>query len=176
MLCYVHYSSHNYHCHFSLNYFSYYVTLVFVERQEANLIVIQRSKETKLVQIVYKPLKTKCLYYTDTMLGMSHNVFTQKSICAFQTHNLSLTHFFILLWITYRHWLTACWVRRPTRSFFSTVETITHKLENTWNTWRPSSFQIAVGPPKCLVVYYVISHLGDLYRRWVRFSSKLVTS
>jgi len=35
---------------------------------------------------------------------------------ALLTHkNLSLTHYFLLLWITYRHWLTVFWVGRLTR-------------------------------------------------------------
>jgi hypothetical protein len=31
------------------------------------------------------------------------------------TRNLPLTNFFLLLWITYRHWLTVCSVGRPTK-------------------------------------------------------------
>jgi hypothetical protein len=82
--CFVQYSSHKIHCQVSSNYFSYYL-IFFVDRQETNLSVIQSSTETTYVQIVYKPLKTKCLYYTDTTLGMSPNFFTKMSISSFQT-------------------------------------------------------------------------------------------
>jgi len=126
------------------------------------LSAIQRSIETKFVQMVYKMLKNKCLYYADFMLGMSRNLSTKIS--------------FVLLWITYLHWLTSYWVVGPTRISFNTVATFTHQLQNTWDIWRPPSFQIAVGPLKCLVVYYVNSHWGYFYLRWVKFSRKRVTS
>jgi len=73
-----------------------------VDKQEVSLCAIQ----TTFVQIVFRLLRNKNLCYPNTMFSMVH-IFFIKSRYAFitktHTHNLALTHFFLLLWITCRH-------------------------------------------------------------------------